>query len=285
MSLPDDLRKDLGRTVAEALVEDAACRQLTASLIDADTIVGATVIAGESLVLAGAPWVDAVFAELDDRIVIDWYVHDGQGAEAGDVICKLVGPAQALLAGERTAMNFLQTLSATATRTAACVAAAAGTSATIRDTRRTLPGLRRAQAYAVTCGGGRNTPFASHDAVLIEASHVKNFGSIRDAVAHAGTIGNDIIVAAAVRNHEELLEALDAGVAHVVLVDFTAEALRQAVATNAGYGYLAAELEASGNYLPDDIGAVAATGVNYVSTPLLTSAIEAVALSVVFRID
>jgi len=285
MSLPDDLRKDIPREVAEALAEDAGFRALTASLIDADPVVGATIVAGESLVLAGAPWVDAVFNQLDERVIVDWYVHDGQHAEAGDVVCKLVGPAQALLAGEQTAMNFLQTLSATATKTSACVAAAAGTDTQILDTRRTLPGLRRAQAYAVTCGGGSNTRFDGHDAVLINASHVKNFGSIREAVAHAGTLGSDINVAAAVRNHDELLEALDAGVAYIVLVDFSTEALRQAVSSNAGYGYLGAELEASANYTPAEIAIVAATGVAAISTPALTQGIDAIDLAMVFRID
>jgi len=285
MRLPDDLRKDIGRTVAEALVEDAANRQMTASLVDADKVVGATVVAGESLVVAGAPWVEAIFRELDERVVIDWYLYDGQHAETDDVVCKLVGPAQAMLAGERTAMNFLQTLSATATKTAAAVAAAAGTRAQILDTPRTLPGLRRAQAYAVACGGGANTPYTGNDAVLIDANHARSAGGIRDAVAHAGTLGSAVQVAVAVHNSDELREALDAGVARIQLVGFTTGELQQAVSSNSDYGYLAAELEATGSYEPEAIAAVAAAGVDYISTTALTQTADAVDLSMVFRID
>ena len=144
LPLTDDERQAIGPAVATALAEDVGTGDLTAALIDADAVVGATIIARESLVLAGHPWAAEVFRQLDERIHVDWYIEDGQRANAGDVICKLVGPARPLLTGERTALNFLQTLSGTATITAGYVAAVAGTNARVLDTRKTLPGLRLA---------------------------------------------------------------------------------------------------------------------------------------------
>ncbi|MBT8089129.1 MAG: nicotinate-nucleotide diphosphorylase, partial [Gammaproteobacteria bacterium] len=174
MQFSGDLKHSIGATVATALAEDVGHGDLTALLVDAEAVVGATIIARESLVLAGQPWVDEVFAQLDTNIIVDWYVGDGQTAEADDVICKLVGPARALLTGERTALNFLQTLSSTATTTASYVNAIAGTGARILDTRKTLPGLRLAQKYAVACGGGMNHRIGLFDAILIKENHISS---------------------------------------------------------------------------------------------------------------
>jgi nicotinate-nucleotide pyrophosphorylase (carboxylating) len=285
MQLSDKLRQSIGITAATALAEDVGDGDLTASLIDADAVVGATIIARESLLLAGQPWVDEVFAQLDENIVIDWYIGDGQEAEADDVICKLVGPARALLTGERTALNILQTLSATATTTARYVKAVEGTGTIILDTRKTLPGLRLAQKYAVACGGGQNHRIGLFDAILIKENHIKSAGSIAAAIERAGDLDAGVLVEVEVENLDELLEALDAGASRVLLDNFSAADLKQAVETNQGYGYVAAELEASGNITLESIRAIAETGVDYISTGALTKNVEAIDFSMLFSID
>lgn len=281
----DELKSVIHKNVADALAEDIGGGDLTSALVDEAAVVGATIIARQSLVLAGQPWVDAVFAQLDERIVIDWYVGDGQTAEPDDVICKLVGPARALLSGERTALNFLQTLSATATTTARFVAAIEGTGVRILDTRKTLPGLRRAQKYAVRCGGGENHRVGLFDAILIKENHIKSAGSIAAAMRAAQESHHEVLIEVEVESHAELLEALDAGAARILLDNFSIEELRHAVATNADYGYTRAELEASGNVTLETIRSIAETGVDYISTGALTKNIDAIDLSMLFRID
>ena len=285
MQLSDKLRQSIGSTVATALAEDVGDGDLTASLIDADAVVGATVIARESLRLAGQPWVDEVFAQLDEKVVIDWYIGDGQDAEADDVICKLVGPARALLTGERTALNFLQTLSSTATTTARYVKAVEDTGATVLDTRKTLPGLRLAQKYAVACGGGKNHRIGLFDAILIKENHIKSAGGIAAAIERAGDLDAGVLVEVEVENLDELLEALDAGATRVLLDNFSVADLKQAVETNRSYGYVAAELEASGNITLESIRAIAETGVDYISTGALTKNVDAIDFSMLFSID
>ena len=285
MQLSDQFRKSIGATVATALAEDVGDGDLTALLIDADAIVGATIIARESLLLAGQPWVDEVFAQLDKKVVVDWYIGDGQTAESGDVICKLVGPARALLTGERTALNFLQTLSSAATITARYVEAVEGTGVRILDTRKTLPGLRLAQKYAVACGGGTNHRIGLFDAILIKENHIKAAGSIAAALQRAKEIDATVLVEVEVENHDELLEALDAGATRILLDNFTLQELEQAVETNRTYGYAAAQLEASGNITLESVRSIAETGVDYISTGALTKNVDAIDLSMLFRID
>ncbi len=285
MQLSDELRESIGATVATALAEDVGDGDLTALLIDADAVVGATIVARESLLLAGQPWVDEVFAQLDNKVVVDWYVGDGQTADADDVICKLVGPARALLTGERTALNFLQTLSSTATITASYVKAVEGTGVRILDTRKTLPGLRLAQKYAVACGGGMNHRFGLFDAILIKENHIRSSGSIAAALQRASDLDADVLIEVEVENHEELLEALNAGATRILLDNFTLQDLKQAVETNRDYGYVAAEIEASGNITLESIGAIAATGVDYISTGALTKNVNAIDFSMLFSID
>ena len=281
-----DLQDAIRRNVRDALVEDIGAGDLTAQLISADELAGATILARDSLVLAGQAWVDAVFHELDESIVIDWYIGDGQSADDGDVICKLVGNARALLSGERTALNFLQTLSATATETAAYVKAVAGTQARILDTRKTLPGLRLAQKYAVRMGGGSNHRVGLFDAVLIKENHIKSAGSITQALQAAqAQAGDEVLIEVEVESIDELREALDAGAVRILLDNFSHDALREAVAINAEYGYVAAELEASGNISLETVRAVAETGVDYISTGAITKNIRAADLSMLFRID
>jgi nicotinate-nucleotide pyrophosphorylase (carboxylating) len=285
MKLSDEQKTSIGPLVASALSEDIGSGDLTASLVDENEIAGSTIIARESLILCGQSWVDEVFAQLDDGIVIDWYVGDGQNAEADDVICKLVGPAPALLSGERTALNLLQTLSATATATSEYVKAIQGTHTRILDTRKTIPGMRLAQKYAVVCGGGENHRVGLFDAILIKENHIKSAGGITAALQSAQKLNADVLIEIEVESHEELLEALDAGAGRILLDNFTADELRQAVETNRKYGYMAAELEASGDITLDSIRTIAETGVDYISIGAITKNIKAIDFSMLFKID
>jgi nicotinate-nucleotide pyrophosphorylase (carboxylating) len=282
--LSEQVKASIGPGVAAALAEDVGAGDLTASLIDKEAVVGAQIIARESLVLCGEAWVDEVYRQLDENVIIDWYIGDGGHAEANDVICKLVGPARALLTGERTALNFLQTLSSTATVTAEYVAAIDGTGVKVLDTRKTIPGLRHAQKYAVTCGGGMNHRVGLFDAILIKENHIKSAGSITAALQRAADAATDVLVEVEVENHAGLLEALDAGAARILLDNFSLDELREAVATNASYGIVGAELEASGNISLDTIRTVAETGVDYISTGAITKNIRAADLSMLFKI-
>jgi len=282
--LSEQVKASIGPSVAAALAEDVGAGDLTASLIDKEAVVGAQIIARESLVLCGEAWVDEVYRQLDENVIIDWYIGDGGHAEANDVICKLVGPARALLTGERTALNFLQTLSSTATVTAEYVAAIDGTGVKVLDTRKTIPGLRHAQKYAVTCGGGMNHRVGLFDAILIKENHIKSAGSITAALQRAADAAADVLVEVEVENHAGLLEALDAGAARILLDNFSLDELREAVATNASYGIVGAELEASGNISLDTIRTVAETGVDYISTGAITKNIRAADLSMLFKI-
>lgn len=280
----DTTKASIGPVVAAALAEDVGAGDLTASLVDDKAVAGAQIIAREAFIVCGEAWVDEVFAQLDPNVIVDWYVGDGAHVEAGDIICKLVGPARALLTGERTALNFLQTLSGTATTTAAYVAAIEGTGARVLDTRKTIPGLRLAQKYAVTCGGGNNHRVGLFDAILIKENHIKSAGSITAALQATADRHDDVLIEVEVENLEELHEALDAGAARILLDNFSLDELREAVATNRQYGFVGAELEASGNVTLETIRDIAETGVNYISTGALTKNVRAVDISMLFRI-
>lgn len=287
-----ELQSSIYRNVVDALAEDVGAGDLTAALIDADKVAGASIVARQSLVLAGQPWVDEVFHQLDDSIVVDWYIGDGQRAEEGDVICKLVGNARALLSGERTALNFLQTLSATATVTSAYVNAIDGTATQILDTRKTLPGLRHAQKYAVRMGGGRNHRVGLFDAILIKENHIKSAGGIaaalvaaQDCHPHAAAGQETVLIEVEVETLDELRQALDAGASRILLDNFSPENLKAAAIINFDYGDDAAELEASGNITVENIRAIAETGVDYISTGALTKNVTAIDLSMLFSID
>lgn len=278
-------KESIPKTVKDALAEDIGGGDLTAALVPADAVVGASIIARDDLVVCGAPFVDEVFAQLDGGVQVDWYVGDGEQAAAGDVICKLVGPARVLLSGERTALNFLQTLSATATIAAAYVAAVEGTDCRILDTRKTLPGLRLAQKYAVRCGGAHNHRVGLFDAVLIKENHVKSAGGITNAVAKAREQSPDVLIEVEVESHDELLEAIDAGCTRILLDNFSIPDLIRAVEINSGYGSARAELEASGNVTLATIRDIAETGVDYVSVGALTKNVAAADLTMLFKID
>ena len=190
-----------------------------------------------------------------------------------------------MLTGERTALNFLQTLSATATVTAAWVKAVEGTGVRILDTRKTLPGLRHAQKYAVRCGGGENHRAGLYDAILIKENHIKSAGSITAGLRKAQAASPDKLIEVEVESHEELLEALDAGASRILLDNFSIDDLKKAVRTNENYGYTKAELEASGNISLKTVREIAETGVDYISTGALTKNIDAIDLTMLFRID
>lgn len=283
--LGEELAAVVSRNVRDALAEDVGAGDLTASLIDAEAVAGAKIVAREQLVLAGQAWVDEVFRQLDDSVIVDWYVRDGDTADAKDVVCKLVGNTRALLTGERTALNFLQTLSATATITAQYVREIESTGATILDTRKTLPGLRQAQKYAVRCGGGGNHRAGLFDAILIKENHVKSSGGITNAIERAQAGADDVPIEIEVESLEELTQALDANAPRILLDNFSIEDLTRAVQINAAYGYVKAELEASGNITLENVRQIAATGVDFISIGALTKNVCAADLSMLLGIN
>ncbi|WP_006787300.1 carboxylating nicotinate-nucleotide diphosphorylase [Thiorhodospira sibirica] len=269
----------IDEAVARALHEDLGSGDLTAQLIDSEAWGEATVITREAAVICGTAWFAHSFARLDARVTIRWAVSDGAQVAPNQTLCTLQGPARALLSGERTALNFLQTLSATATQTRAYVAAVAGTQATILDTRKTLPGLRHAQKYAVRCGGGMNHRMGLFDAILIKENHIYAAGSIAAAVAQARTLHPAILVEVETETLDEVREALNAGADVIMLDDFTHEARREAVNLVAGR----AKTEASGGVDLHTVRTIAASGVDYISVGSLTKDIRAVDLSMRFR--
>jgi len=280
MQIPD--KKIISANVTIALAEDVGSGDLTAALVDADTTATASIVVREQAVLAGQPWVNETFYQLDESVELEWLAADGEELAAGDCICRLNGPARSLLTGERTALNFLQTLSATATTTARYVAAIAHTGARILDTRKTLPGLRAAQKYAVLCGGGTNHRQGLFDAILIKENHINAAGGITTAVSAARKVNSDVLLEVEVENLTQLAQALDAGVQRILLDNFDLDELASAVAANRAYGNAAAELEASGGLTLDTLRAVAETGVDFISTGAITKHVRAIDLTMRF---
>ena len=274
MTMPDP-----NPTVALALAEDVGAGDLTAALIPEDARAEATVISRETAVLCGAAWFDAVFRQLDPRVAIDWQAADGDRIEPNQVLCTLRGPVRPLLTGERTALNFLQMLSGTATLARRFADTVAGTGATILDTRKTLPGLRLAQKYAVRCGGCQNHRIGLFDAVLIKENHIMAAGSITNAIAAARRLHPGVTVEVEVENLAELEEALAAGPDIVMLDNFDLVAMAEAVRIAGGR----VKLEASGNVSFDTVRQIAETGVDYISIGGLTKDVRAVDLSMRFR--
>lgn len=272
--LPPDPRV-VASDVARALAEDIGSGDATASLLPAERRAHASVTAKEPATLAGAAWFDACFAALDPGSRVTWNAHDGDRVAAGTVVCTIEGNARALVSAERSALNFLQTLSGTATTTAAYVRAVAGTKATILDTRKTIPGLRLAQKYAVRCGGGRNHRIGLHDAVLIKENHIAAAGSIATAVARARVAAPGLLLEVEVETLAQLDEALAAGADRILVDDFTLADMRLAVARAAG----ACPLEVSGGVSLETVRAIADTGVDFISVGALTKHVRAVDLS------
>ncbi len=267
---------DIEETVRRALAEDVGSGDLTASLISAGDQARGQVVTREEAILCGTAWFDAVFHELDRSVCVEWLARDGDLVHANQVLCTIEGLARAILTGERTALNFLQTLSGTATVTRRYVEAVRGTSAVILDTRKTLPCLRTAQKYAVRCGGGQNHRMGLYDAILIKENHIAAAGSVSTAIeasrnnAPAGTT-----VEVEVENIEQLKEALAAGADRLLLDNFSLKRLREAVRETSGR----AELEASGGVTFENLRMIAETGVDYISVGALTKHVHAVDLS------
>jgi nicotinate-nucleotide pyrophosphorylase (carboxylating) len=283
------LQQDISRAVRAALLEDLgqaltvldqpdASADITAQLIPADRISTARVITLEAGVFCGQPWVDEVFAQLGGEVKVEWKVQDGEQLSPGQELFRLHGPARILLTGERNALNFVQTLSGVATLTARYVAELAGTECRLLDTRKTLPGLRNAQKYAVTCGGGKNHRIGLFDAYLIKENHILACGGIKEAIAEARRLNPGKPVEVEVESLAELELALSAAADIVMLDNFDVTMMREAVTLNQGR----AKLEVSGNVTLETLADYAATGVDFISVGALTKHVRALDLSMRF---
>jgi nicotinate-nucleotide pyrophosphorylase (carboxylating) len=279
-----ELPKDIPSVVARALEEDIGPGDVTADLLGVQCTAAATLVSRDDAVLCGAAWADEVFAQLDRRIAIEWFARDGVRIKPGMELCRLSGPARPLLSGERTALNFLQALSGTATIARRYADAVAGTGCRVLDTRKTIPGLRAAQKYAVACGGATNHRHGLYDAILVKENHIIASGSIAAALHAARGAHPDLSVEIEVESLEELDQALDGGADIVLLDNFELAALREAVTRTRGRSGCAARLEASGNVQLDNVRAIAETGVDFVSVGGLTKHLRAVDLSMRFRL-
>jgi nicotinate-nucleotide pyrophosphorylase (carboxylating) len=272
----------VARQVAAAIAEDLGGGDVTAALVPAGQQVRATIIAREAAILCGTDWVDATFQQLDPAIQLDWQAADGARILADMPVLKMSGPARPILTGERTALNFLQTLSATATAASRFVEAVAGTNCRILDTRKTLPGLRLAQKYAVRCGGAQNLRLGLYDMVLLKENHIIAAGSIGTAVATARRTSPGITVEVEVESLAEFDQALDAGADIIMLDELTNDDMCIAVGRNRANG-ARAKLEASGSVTLATVRDIALTGVDYISIGGITKHVQAVDLSMRFE--
>lgn len=270
-----DLGAEIQANVRNALREDVGNGDITALLIPAERLAHATIITRDAAVIAGSAWVDNVFAQIDPRVAVYWHVQDGDRVQPNQALFHLEGPARALLTGERSALNFLQTLSAVATRCRHYADIVAGTSVKLLDTRKTLPGLRLAQKYAVTQGGCHNHRIGLYDAFLIKENHVAACGGIAQAIQAAHGIAPGKPVEVEVESLAELQQALDAGADIIMLDELSLDEMRTAVAMTAGK----AKLEASGGINDTTLRTIAETGVDYISIGALTKDVKAVDLS------
>ncbi|MGL5653147.1 carboxylating nicotinate-nucleotide diphosphorylase [Vibrio misgurnus] len=284
--LTQQLPADITRSVSDALKEDLGgtldpAADITASLIPADRISSATIITREAGVFCGQQWAQQVFEQLGGQVHIEWHVQDGDTLTPNQTLCTLTGPARILLTGERSAMNFIQTLSGCATLTARYVRELQGTQCRLLDTRKTIPGLRSALKYAVTCGGGHNHRVGVFDAYLIKENHIIACGGITQAVTRAKQLNPGKPVEVETESLAELEEAIRAGADIIMLDNFSLEMMREAVNINAGR----AELENSGNITLDNLKQCAETGVDYISVGALTKHVRALDLSMRFSAD
>lgn len=265
-------------SVRQALEEDIGSGDVTAALIPEDSLWQAKVISRETAVICGRAWFDAVFNLIDTQVAINWAVSDATEISPGQTVCTLQGPARSLLSGERVALNFLQTLSATATLASQYAAVVKDLKTRILDTRKTIPGLRRAQKYAVLCGGCHNHRAGLYDAFLIKENHIAAAGSIQRAVEKARSLNTGLLIEVEVENLDEMQEALHAGAKRLLLDNFSGDKLREAVQLN----NRRAELEASGGITLNNLREIAETGVDYISIGALTKNVRAVDLSMRF---
>lgn len=280
--MPEQPPADLAQQVAAALREDLGSGDVTASLVPAAQRVRGSVVSREPAVLCGRAWADETFRQLDSKVQLTWHAADGDRVAPQQVIFSIAGPARPVLTGERTALNFLQLLSATATAARRFVDAVAGTGCQILDTRKTLPGLRTAQKYAVRCGGARNHRMGLYDQVLIKENHIAAAGSLTGAIEAARHSAAGITVEVEVETLGELREALSARADIVMLDEFALEDMRAAVALNRAQGAVA-KLEVSGSVSLDAVRAIAETGVDFISVGAITKNVRAIDLSM--RLD
>ena len=279
--LLDVLEEDMLHTVRAALSEDIGKGDITAALIPWQQTANAVVICRENAVVCGQAWFNAVFAELDSRITVHWLVRDGDTIEDKQTLCTLSGPARPLLTGERTALNFLQTLSGTATIARRYAETVADLPVRILDTRKTIPGLRQAQKYAIRVGGCNNHRSGLYDGILIKENHIAAAGSISKAVRDASTANPDVMVEVEVENDAQMQQALDAGADRLLLDNYSLAAMATAVQVVAGR----AELEASGGITLENLRDTALTGVDFISIGSLTKNIHAIDLSMIFELQ
>jgi len=272
------LPSDLAQQVSTALAEDIGGGDITAQLVPAAQRVTGKVITREAATLCGRPWVTEVFRQLDRAVQLTWHADDGDRVAANQALFEIAGLARPVLTGERTALNFLQLLSATATATRRYVEAIEGTRCAILDTRKTIPGLRTAQKYAVLCGGGQNYRIGLFDHVLIKENHIAAAGSLTAAVAAARRAAGSRKVEVEVETMEELEEALRAGPDIIMLDEFSLADMRAAVALNSSKGHRVT-IEASGSVTLETVRSVAETGVDYISIGSITKHVRAVELS------
>ena len=280
--LVPQLPADIAKQVEAALREDLGSGDVTAELVPAAQRVRGTVVTREPAVLCGRAWADETFRQLDARVQLTWHAADGERVAADQVIFAIAGPARPVLSGERTALNFLQLLSGTATATRRYVDAVAGTACRILDTRKTIPGLRTAQKYAVRCGGAHNHRMGLYDQVLIKENHIAAAGSLTGAIEAARRNSAGVTVEVEVETPGELQEALNARPDIILLDEFTLEDMRAAVALNRAQGGVA-KLEVSGSVSLEAVREIAETGVDFVSVGALTKHVRAIDLSM--RLD
>ncbi len=266
--------------VARALAEDIGSGDVTVQLLPADMRVEAEIISREAMVVCGQLWVEQACKQVDDAIELQWHVREGQWLDSAQSLCHIQGPARSILTVERTLLNFLQTLSATATQTYQYVQCLEGTKTRLLDTRKTVPGLRLAQKYAVHCGGGVNHRLGLYDAFLIKENHIKACGSIAAAISLARSSSDGLLVEVEVETIAELEQALAAKPDRILLDNFSLEMLAQAVALR---GDLPCQLEASGGINLATITDVAKTGVDFISVGAITKSIAAIDLSLLVR--
>jgi nicotinate-nucleotide pyrophosphorylase (carboxylating) len=266
--------------VSRSLTEDVGSGDVTAKLLPSELIVEAEIIAREPMLICGQPWVNQTFSQVDEKTQIYWHVSEGVWLNAAHTLCSIKGTARSILTAERTALNFLQTLSATATQTYRYVQQLQGTNTRLLDTRKTLPGLRLAQKYAVRCGGGVNHRIGLYDAFLIKENHIKACGSVAAAIALARQSHDKLFVETEVENLTELQEALEARPDRILLDNFTQDMLIEAVKMNQAK---LCTLEASGGIGIDNIAEIASTGVDFISVGAITKSIQAIDLSLLVR--
>jgi len=278
----DSFANYVASSIKVALAEDVGPGDLTAELIPVGQQVQARVLAREACILCGRPWFDEVFRQLDASITVDWQIEEGDRAVADQLICTVNGPARSVLTGERTALNFLQLLSATASTAHDYVEAISGTQATILDTRKTIPGLRLAQKYAVRIGGAQNHRIGLYDAILIKENHIASGGGISKTIGTALQLSEDVLVEIEAETLDEMQEALKAGAHRILLDNFSTDGLATAVRLR---DEMAPDitLEASGGITLDNVRAIAATGVDYISIGALTKDVKAIDLSMQFE--